>query len=216
MEPGRAPQRRAAFKEALLLPNVEVIIYSQAEKNLSPFIDEIAAPLLENKADIVIPSRPPEVLGSWPKYQVDSELEVNASIDRILRRYGLISKKQSFDWFLGPIVFSTREEVSKLFLDQYSLTRDIKSKNGVPDPEKHSGSHYLPVVRALSLGMRVVSVEIPYSYPELQRLNETALETIQAFEERRITDGRVYRLEILHAAKLHSGGKNSAMTLVTT
>lgn len=216
MASGRAPQRRATFKEALSLPDVKVIIYSQAEKDLSPFIDKIAAPILENKADIVIPSRPPEVLGSWPKYQIDSELEVNASIDRILRRYGLIGKNQNFDWFFGPIVYSTREEVSKLFLDQYSLTRDIKSKNGVPDPEKHSGSHYLPVIRALALGMRVASVEIPYFYPELQMLNETTPERIAEFQKRRITDGRVYRLEILHAAELHSGGKNSAMTLATT
>lgn len=75
----------------------------------------------------------------------------------------------------------------------------IKSRIGaVTDPEKNSGSHYFPIIEALFEGKRVVSVEIPFVYPETQRRNETSEETIADFRERRRVDAAAYRLEAIH------------------
>lgn len=198
---GRAPQRRSAFETAVSLPNGKVIIYTQAEK--VPLIDnivEISKPILDGRADIVIPKRNQNLFKeSYPDYMWQSEIRVNATYDWLLKRAKLMKPEESFDWFFGPVVFKNDPEIVTMFLKKYRVEGSIRSRIGaVADPEKNSGSHYFPIIEALFKGKRVVSVEVPFIYPETQRKNELSEEKVADFRQRRQLDGAAYRLEAIH------------------
>lgn len=199
--PGRAPQRRKAFETAALLPNSKVIVYTQSEKvSLIDHLAEISKPILEGKADVVIPKRKPELFNqTYPKYMRQSELRVNKTYDWLMKRAGFMAKGESFDWFFGPVVFRNDPEIVDLFLRQYSIVGSIRSRIGAQtDPEKNSGNHYFPIIEALFNRKEVLSVEVPFVYPESQFKNETSPEAIERFRQRRKQDGVAYRLEAIH------------------
>lgn len=199
--PGRAPQRRSAFEVATALTGGKVIVYAQPEKgSIMDHLAEISKPIVEGNADIVVPRRNPKLFKqSYPDYMRRSELRVNAIYDRLMRGAGRMRKEESFDWFFGPVVFRNSPEIVTLFLKRYERTEAIKSRiEADPNPEKHSGSHYFPIIQALFEGKRVVSVEVPFVYPESQRRNETSPEAIKSFMRRRKIDAAAYLLEAIH------------------
>lgn len=205
---GRAPQRRTAFETAIALADEKIIVYTQPEKlSLLNHLSVITQPILDGTADIVIPARNPQLFqDNYPDYMRESEIRVNATYNRFLRRQKLMPEGENFDWFFGPIVFKNDPEINELFLATYILKdasgneKVIKSRNpnAVADPEKNSGSHYFPVIHALFLAKRVTSVEIPFIYPETQKDNELFPERREDFHKRRLADADAYRLEMLH------------------
>lgn len=197
---GRGPQRRKAFEIATRLPNGKVIIYFQPEKvGLMDNLAEVSKPILDGTADIVIPKRNPELFEkSYPDYMRESELRVNKTYDYIMKRAGLMSKDEGFDWFFGPVVFKNDPEIVEMFLKKYRIDDSIYSRIGAEaDPERHSDGHYFPIILALFNKLRVVSVEVPFIYPKSQRENES-FGAVEAFKERRKKDAAAYRLEALH------------------
>lgn len=210
--PGRAPQRRAAFAEAISLAGSKVVIYSQPEKvGLIDSLAAISQPIINGEADIVIPERERALFEqTYPEYMRQSEERVNTTYDRVLQRAGLMQPDQHFDWFFGPAAFKNDPEIANLFLKKYEVSEAIKSRIGaVVNPEMHSGSHYFPIIEALFAGKRVASVEAPFAYPQDQKENELSEEARAAFVERRLKDASAYRLEMLHFLALLKGDKRS-------
>lgn len=116
-----------------------------------------------------------------------------------MRKAELMTDRESFDWFFGPVVFKNDPEIVALFLKKYEIDGSIESRIGATtDPEMHSDGHYFPIIQALFEGKRVVSVEVPFVYPETQKANETSPEGIATFRKRRQLDGAAYRLEAIH------------------
>lgn len=203
---GRAPQRRRAFEAATLLSNAQATAYMQPEKgsdeegSLLDYLDEITNPILNGSADIVIPARNPELFKqTYPDYMYESEVRVNHTYNRLMQRYGLMPKDVNFDWFFGPVVFKNDPEIVALFMKQYQMEVEIRTRLGAsPNPEFHSGSHYFPLIEALFQQKRVVSVEIPFEYPSTQKANEEAPASRNAFHQRRLLDASAYLTEAIH------------------
>lgn len=216
---GRAPQRRSAFAAAIELADGKAIVYTQPEKlSLLDHLYEVSKPILDGTADIVIPTRNPKLFEeTYPDYMRESEIRVNATYNRFLHRENLMPEDENFDWFFGPVVFKSDPEINELFLARYRVKdapaneKAIKSRNphATADPEKNSGSHYFPVIHALFLGKPVVSVEIPFVYPQTQRENELSSDMRGAFYMRRLADADAYRLEMLHFLAFLRGNPRS-------
>lgn len=200
-KPGRGPQRKAAFEVAGKLLNKQAIVYFQPEKvSLMNHLAEITHPILDGDADIVVPARTSELFEqTFPGYMRDSELNVNRTYNWLMQCAKLLPKNEKLDWFFGPVVFKNDPEIVSYFLKEYRLKSPIRSRVGAqPDPELHSNSHYFPIIEALFRKKRVVSVEIPFVYPQTQKDNETSPEKIEGFKKRRKLDASAYRLEALH------------------
>ena len=168
--------------------------------HLLDYTHEITQPILDGTADIVIPRRNPRLFKeSYPGYMRTSELRVSAIYDRLMQRAGLMASNQSFDWFFGPVVFKNDPEIVALFLKQYDTDGSITSRiGGAPNPQMHSNGHYFPIIEALFLGRRVVSVEIPFVYPPMQLANETSPEKETVFRQIREKNAASYLLEAIH------------------
>ncbi|MBI3486198.1 hypothetical protein HY025_04660 [Candidatus Daviesbacteria bacterium] len=208
---GRGPQRRRAFEVAAELPDVKVIGYFQAEKDLSRFLAKITRPFWGERVDLVIPSREPVLFKQhFPDYMRESELQVNATYDWMMKRAELMGEDQSFDWFFGPVFFRNDPEIVALFLKKYEMYSPVKSRVGAkPNPEMHSDGHYFPIIQALFDKKKVEGVEIPFVYPPTQRANEMSSAKIATFRERRRKDAAAYRLEALHFLEYLKGNPKS-------
>lgn len=172
--PKRSPAKRQAFKTASKINDVKVIIACEGEKvSILDSIKRIVEPILENKADIVIPEREENLFkATYPDYMYESEKEGNALYNEQLRLNNLTNERD-WDLFFGPRVFSNNPKVLALFFRKFHFQKDQKSLEGYFDPEEYSNALYFPVVIALQKKYRVKNVEIPFSYPKLQKMNET-------------------------------------------
>ena len=204
--PDRGPQRRNAFSKAISLPNALAIVYTQPEKvALMDFLEGITRPICEGNADIVIPKREDKLFEeTYPDYMRESELKVNKRYDWIVRSSGLVTKDQSFDWFFGPVVFKNDPEITALFFKKYEMEGS--------DPDQHSDGHYFPIIEALFNKKRVISVEVPFTYPEKQRANEMDPAVIENYKQRRKQDANDYSREALHLRAFIRGFKASKIT----
>lgn len=210
---GRAPQRRAAFKRAIQFSGKEAIVYFQPEKDsLMDYLVEITKPILDGSADVVVPSRVKELFEKhYTSYMKEIEPHVNKTYNYLMHRNNLLPEGENFDWFFGPVVFKNDPEIIAYFLKEYGLRFPIKSRIGAqPNPEMHSDGHYFPIIEALFRGKRVVSVQVPFIYPKLQRLNEELVSQ----EDRRLMDADAYRLEAVHFLACLRGDKRSKIQLV--
>lgn len=189
----------------------KLLFILKPKKNTIPKFNKIFDPIFEEKAEIVIAARNPGLFKqSYPEYMRQSELRVNKTYDWLMRRAGLMTEEQSFDWFFGPVAFRNTPEVLSLFLKHYAVDASIRSRIGAQiNPEMHSDGHYFPIIEALFNGLRVVSVEIPFVYPPLQKANETSPELIEDFKKRRALDAAAYRLEAIHLLAYLRGDSRS-------
>lgn len=177
----RSPKKQRAFMIASKIPNVKAIVTTEAEKiSLIDAIPEIVSPLVSDEADIVIPQRKEEIFKeTYPLFQYTSEKEANRRYNQALRDQHLLSKKQSdFDFFFGPVAFQNKPEIVSLFLQRISFRKYETEKlpSEFHDPDQYANAYYFPSVLALQHKKRVISVEVPFAYPAIQRENEEALE----------------------------------------
>ena len=121
----RSPSRRLAFKKASSLPGVEVIVYSDPEKVsfVEDAIDKVARPIIEDKADIVVPKRKISLFQkTYPLYQYNSETEANKLYSSLLRTNGILPEdSEDLDLFFGPKAFRNDQKILSLFLRKFSL-----------------------------------------------------------------------------------------------
>jgi len=175
LSPKRSPAKRQAFKAASKIDGVKVIIACEGEKvSLLDNIVPIVKPILENKADIVVPKREESLFKeTYPEYMYQSETEGNKLYNEQLRIRSLIKEEEELDMFFGPRAFCNNSKVLALFFKKFHFQKDQKSLEEYFDPEEYSNVLYFPIIIALQKNFRVKSVEIPFSYPKLQKMNET-------------------------------------------
>lgn len=222
---GRAPQRRAAFHQAAdLYPNKEIIFYYQPEKDLTEFLPFVVRKFLEERVDVALLGRDPGLFEKYyPPYMRRSELRVNRTYNRLMKRLGLMKEEAEFDWFFGPFLFRNDPRVAELFTKQYVLTYQVAQGDpaewiwsrvgALANPEIFSGSHYFPIIEALFNKMKVIGIEIPYIYPETQRENEMSIDNFATFQVRRTMTASAYLLEALHLVALLRGDERTKIRL---
>lgn len=175
----RASGRRQVIAEGSSTPGVEVIVRTEPEKDsLLDHIEAIVLPILRDEADIVIPKRAqPDFARTYPDYMYRSETEANKKFNNMLRMFDLLvgADELDLDIFFGPTILANRPDVLELFDERFEVKDGRVFLAGVRKylaPDNFSNSQSFPVIEALSMGLRVASVEIPFEYPATQKENE--------------------------------------------
>jgi hypothetical protein len=135
----------------------------------------MAKPIIQGKADIVIPRREEELFkSSYPSYQYESESEGNYWYNELMRRHRLLGKiDKDFDMFFGPRAFANKPKVVSLFTRIYRLVVDNTSfEKSLFDIEAYSSVLYFPILLAIRKKIKILGVTVPFSYPKLQKQNE--------------------------------------------
>jgi len=174
----RAKGRRLAIQTASTIEGIGVIVRTEPEKtSLLDSVSDIVLPILRGQADIVMPKRRIEDFqASYPPYMFESETQANRRYNKILRDFNILKEgDEDLDIFFGPTVIGNKPEAIALFLEEFAYDPDTtvpKEVRKYVSPDDFSNSQMYAVVKALELGMRVKSVEIPFAYPPSQRENE--------------------------------------------
>lgn len=197
----RSPAKRQAYKTASKLPGIKVIVATEAEKlSVLNYIKQITLPIIENEADIIIPKREEQLFKeTYPDYMYESEVEANKLYNEQLKLYRLLPQtNHELDLYFGPRVFRNTPQILALFMKKFLFEIDSKiTPKEYFDVEESSNAQYFPVVLALKKGFKVKSVEIPFSYPKLQKENES-IGNREYFEEKRKGQKMGILLELMH------------------
>lgn len=195
----RSPAKRRAFKIASQLPDIKVIIATEAEKiSLIDCVPEIIKPILGGKADIVIPGREDKLFKeTYPDYMYNSEVEGNKLYLEKLAEHGFIADPR-LDLFFGPRAFANNPKVLGLFLKKsFSGLKSRPSDKQYFDPEEYANAQFFPIVYAYQKKLRVMPVEVPFVYPKIQKDNEMR-GAKNYFEEKRKAQRLGILLELMH------------------
>lgn len=175
LSPKRSPAKRQAFKAASKIEDVKVIVTCEPEKiSILDSVPLYVKPILENMADIVVLKREENLFKkTYLDYMYQSETEGNKLYNEQLITHHLISKEEKLDMFFGPRAFNNNSKILSLFLKKFHFQRNLKFLEEYFDPEEYANAIYFPILIALQKGLRVKSIEIPFAYPKLQKMNET-------------------------------------------
>jgi len=197
----RSKGRRLAIKTAVKIPGIEAIVLTEAEKVslITDCLPKIVEPLLHNRAKVVIPKRNEKLFKeTYPNYMHESEIEGNETFNEELKSHKLINPNESFDMFFGPRVFKNDKKITSLFLKEYTFKVDhLAFPKWYFDAEDLSNTNFFPAVSALRKGYKVVSVEVPFKYPHIQKLNEEG-KNRHFFEDKRKMQRVSITIELLH------------------
>lgn len=196
----RSPAKRQAIKKAARIPGIKVIILAEPEKvSLLDSLEKITTPILEEKADVVVPKRQDDLFKkTYPLYMYHSEIEGNKLYNEVLRSKEILRSREDLDMFFGPRVFANNKKILSLFKKPYHFKigkYDII--NSYFNPSAYSTTLYFPIIKGLLKKLRIESVEIPFSYPKLQKENEEK-GSRELFEEKRKNQRISILLELLH------------------
>jgi hypothetical protein len=175
--PKRSPNRRKAIFEASNIEGIKAIVMTEIEKVslITDCMSLITGPILRGEADVVIPKREEGLFKkSYPDYMFESEVEGNLMYNEALRANGLLSSHQDdLDVFFGARVFKNEPKMLKYLLSKYEAHPfDSLIEHKLFNLEEYSNAQFFPVVKALAKGFKVVSVTVPFVYPEKQKENE--------------------------------------------
>lgn len=197
----RSPAKRQAFKIASRIENIKVILATEPEKlDILDSIDKITKPILDGNATIVIPKREDNLFqSSYPKYQYESEVEGNKLYNEYLRANNLLKESdQDLDMFFGPRAFLNDRKILSLFMRKFKIkVKKFEIESELFDPEELSNASFFPIVLGLKRKIKVKSVEIPYTYPKLQKENEE-IGSRELFLEKRRNQRLGLLLELIH------------------
>lgn len=173
----RSPAQRQVFKTAARLPGVKIIIATEPEKVslISDCLEQIIKGFIEQNADIVVPKRKVKLFKlTYPSYQFRSETNGNTDYNALLKNNGILGQKsQEYDFLFGPRIFKNDPRVISFFLKKYhSQNTHLKISGKYFDPEQGSNTIFFPVIAAFIQKLKVISIEIPFRYPQLQKKNE--------------------------------------------
>lgn len=196
----RSSAKLQAIKKAAKMPGVKVIILAEPEKvSLLDSLKKITTPILEEKADVVVPKRQDDLFKkTYPLYMYHSEIEGNKLYNEVLRSKEILRSREDLDMFFGPRVFANNKKVISLFNKPYHFKigkSDII--NSYFNPGAYSTTLYFPIIKALLKGLRLENIEIPFSYPQLQKENEEK-GSRELFEEKRKNQRISILIELLH------------------
>lgn len=168
-EKGMSASRRQVFQEAAILRGVDAICWTEPEKiSMVENLGKAVKPILEGRADIVVPTRTAESYKTYPEQQVKSEQKANHLFSEVLRLTGLLPiDNPDLDTFFGPRVFRNEPEIVQLFTRQYQLKDDSRLST-IVKPDSYLNSTFFPIILALEEKKRVMSVSIDYHHPQSQ------------------------------------------------
>lgn len=219
-EVARGVGRRQGYLKAKQIDGIKGILRVEAEKVsvVSKLTSRIMGPILRGEADIVVPMRNDDIWRlTHPAYMRASEIRANKKYNDILHIVGLLSQDVSLEWFFGPVAFANKPEILDLFLEKYEFTSFSKYEAGISlSPEDWSNSMLFPVVKALYLGLKVISVEIPFEYPSTQRQNEeTAVAgSLDKFIAKRNHQRQKILTELIHFIRLLQANPKSRLVKI--
>ncbi len=173
---GMGPGRRQALRLAAEAAGVGgVAFWMEPERYpLMPFIGQICQPIINGEADLVIVGR--KSLASYPKAQQMCEVVGNFN-------FQLLTGKP-WDVYFGPRAF--RSDAVRVFLGYQGEYGDKWD------------SIFVPVMRAMKEGLRVVEVRVDFIYPPEQKELEDKDPTFMA--------KRIYGLYLLTRASALEAG----------
>ena len=197
----RATGVRDGIKKAAKISEIKCVLLTEPEKLslITDCLKEIVAPILEGKADIVIPKRKDLLFKqTYPEYMYESEKEGNQTFNEELKSHKLIRPEYNFDIFFGPKAFLNDKKIVSLFMKQYTFNVDHMSfPRWYFDAENLSNTNFFPVVDAIKKGFRVKSIDVPFEYANSQKLNEMGRYR-HFFEEKRKMQRIAITIELLH------------------
>ena len=137
-----------------------VVIWLEAEKyNLVEFAEQLAEPILNGKADMVIPNRDQKLFEeTYPKFQIQSE-----SLAK------LFVHDMGLDWdvFFGPVA------VNNVALNEFlNYPNNLPKEFGMTVPDTWDAT-YLPWLIAMSKGCKTEFITVPYRHPSEQTKHES-------------------------------------------
>ena len=196
----RSQARRKAIAAVSKIGGVNYILLTEPEK-ISLLTDCMAilfGAMEKGRFDVIFPSREKKLfVATYPSFQVESELLANEEFNKILVSEGLL-KKDYPDPFFGPSFFRNEKSTVGLYMDIYRFTIHEK---GIPkeylDPEEFSNTLFFPIVMAAKKGLRVGTITVPFSYPEVQKVHEEKMERDE-FMQKRLMQRRGILLQVSH------------------
>ncbi len=174
----RATARRQLIEYSSHVPQAKVILRMEPEKVslVENCIPQLVEPILRDEADVVVPKRRQDLFSSsYPNYMYRSEMYANKKYNDILHEFKILPSEEEFDFFFGPVVFSNKPNILKFFLESFEVRLKKEPVIGVRrylDPQDFSNPQILGVVKALYMGIKVKSIEVPFVYPVAQKENE--------------------------------------------
>lgn len=168
-EKGMSASRRQVFREAAVFSGVDAICWTEPEKiSMVENLRRAVKPILEGRADIVIPTRTTESFKTYPEQQAKSEQKANHLISEVLRLSELLPKDNpDLDTFFGPRIFRNDPEIIQLFTRQYRLKENSRL-TAIVKPDSYLNAIFFPIMLALERKLRVVSISINYHHPQGQ------------------------------------------------
>lgn len=132
---GMSPARQQTFREASEREAVEVIAWTEPEKVslVEECLPEAVRPILDGRADIIVPQRTAEAWATYPKFQAEIEQAANRLWNNILKKNGLLSEDENLDMWFGPKFFKNDPELVKIFTEAYNFEkRSLDSEHHLP------------------------------------------------------------------------------------
>ncbi len=184
VQPGMGPGRREAIKMAAEIAGADgIVVWLEPEKaSLVPHIKKLTVPIIENEADLVIAER--VSMDSYPEMQRYAEFLGN-------RGFHLLTGR-NLDVWSGVRIF--RADFAYFFVEYKGEHGDLWD------------SIFIPVLRMIKDGKRVVGVKVDYVHPSEQ----TATEDNFQMYKKRITqlttlvnalEKEAIKLELYHEPK---------------
>jgi len=212
---GSGKGKRLAIDAVRKIPGVGVIVLVEAEK-LSFLIDCLetaVSPILQGKADIVIPAREDSLFkATYPRYMYESEIEGNSIYNEALRTNTILTKEMpDYDWFFGPRVLRNDEKIVSLFKRVY-IFKGISLLEKLYTPDSYSNIQEFPVINAVKKKFRVISVEVPFKYPSIQKENEE-IGAREVFVQKRKLQRVSLLIDLMHFLRFLDKKKGSDMRI---
>lgn len=167
---GISPSRQQGFRIAHAMPDGLANLWTEPEKVsiIEDCFDLLMAPILTGEADITIPLRDADSFSTYPDFQADIEQESNQLWNDLLKAEGILPYEHpGFDNWFGPRAWY--RDITGLFIKKFRSTDPDAS---LVKPEEYGNALHFPVITALLEGKRVLNVQVPFRYPEIQKAIE--------------------------------------------
>lgn len=210
---GSGNGKRLSIDKVSKIPDVEVIILTEAEKisMLTDCMKEMVIPILQGEADIVVPARETMLFKTtYPGYMYESEVEGNTIYNEALRSNTILTKTMpDYDWLFGPRAFRNNNKVVSLFKRIY-IFKGLSLLEKLYKPDEFSNVQYFPVINAIKNGFRVMNIEVPFKYPRIQKDNEE-IGAKEIFIQKRKLQRMGLLIDLMHFLSYLEKRKNSGM-----
>jgi Ni,Fe-hydrogenase maturation factor len=165
--------RRIALLEASKQSGTQIIVWTEPEKaSLIEHIETLTDPIIQGKAEVVLPQRDNNGYDSYPKYQATWEKKANHKFNELLRDHKIDDKlRDAYDVWIGPRIIKNEPLLINIFTHKWLDKGEI-------DAELWANTLYLPIIFILwskvviQNAPRIVNVPIAYRHPAEQTKHE--------------------------------------------